>query len=223
MATVIGGPWPEHLNSPANTCYQTRPVMTMTSSLVTTHWGRVRLVRRTCYPALAWLIQFRACAMPSVPVPPIMSLWGFSGGGARTPARSVCLVTLSPSEAGPGRFGRQASVTDICHAMPSGHVRAPHSRFRANLGQPSAPNKRLAIVYRFSVTMGAGDVTASMLSAPKQLHHAPRKSHFLDADQTMPRACRCGIACGSALGTAVRTDPGACIACALHSGAFPHA
>ena len=34
------------------------------------------------------------------------------------PARSVCLVTLSLSEAGPGRFGRQASVTDICHAMP---------------------------------------------------------------------------------------------------------
>ena len=33
------------------------------------------------------------------------------------PARSVCLVTLSPSEAGPGRFGRQASVTDIYHAM----------------------------------------------------------------------------------------------------------
>ena len=36
----------------------------------------------------------------------------------RMPARSVCLVTLSPSEAGPGRFGRQASVTDIYHAMP---------------------------------------------------------------------------------------------------------
>ena len=32
MATVIGGLWPEHLNSPANTYYQTRPVMTMTSS-----------------------------------------------------------------------------------------------------------------------------------------------------------------------------------------------
>ena len=42
------------------------------------------------------------------------------------PARSVCLVTLSLSEAGPGRFGRQASVTDIymyhtipCHALPA--------------------------------------------------------------------------------------------------------
>ena len=35
------------------------------------------------------------------------------------PARSVCLVTLSLSEAGPGRFGRQVSVTDLpCHAMP---------------------------------------------------------------------------------------------------------
>ena len=36
----------------------------------------------------------------------------------------------------------------------------------------------------------------------------------LDADQTMPRACRCGIACGSALaiGVVVRADPSACIA-----------
>ena len=33
------------------------------------------------------------------------------------PARSVCLVTLSLSEAGPGRFGGQVSVTDIYH-MP---------------------------------------------------------------------------------------------------------
>ena len=32
------------------------------------------------------------------------------------PARSVCLVTLSLSEAGPGRFGGQVSVTDIYHA-----------------------------------------------------------------------------------------------------------
>ena len=34
------------------------------------------------------------------------------------PARSVCLVTLSLSEAGPGRFGGQVSVTDIYHTMP---------------------------------------------------------------------------------------------------------
>ena len=49
------------------------------------------------------------------------------------------------------------------------------------------------------------------------------KRNFLDADQTMPRACRCGIACGSALGIVVRTYPSACIACALHPGArgFP--
>ena len=42
---------------------------------------------------------------------------GFSGGGGRMPARSVCLVALSPSEAGPGRFGRQASVIGIYHAI----------------------------------------------------------------------------------------------------------
>ena len=47
------------------------------------------------------------------------------------PARSVCLVvhlhrplpyhtivTLSLSEAGPGRFSRQVSVTDIYHTIP---------------------------------------------------------------------------------------------------------
>ena len=34
------------------------------------------------------------------------------------PARSVCLVTLSLSEAGPGRFGCQVSVTDIYHTIP---------------------------------------------------------------------------------------------------------
>ena len=34
------------------------------------------------------------------------------------PARSVCLVTLSLSEAGPGRLGRQVSVTDIYDTIP---------------------------------------------------------------------------------------------------------
>ena len=34
------------------------------------------------------------------------------------PARSVCLVTLPLSEAGPRRFGGQASVTDIYHTIP---------------------------------------------------------------------------------------------------------
>ena len=34
------------------------------------------------------------------------------------PARSLCLVTLSLSEAGPGHFGGQVSVTDIYHAIP---------------------------------------------------------------------------------------------------------
>ena len=34
------------------------------------------------------------------------------------PTRSVCLVALSLSEAGPGRFGRQVSVIDIYHTIP---------------------------------------------------------------------------------------------------------
>ena len=43
------------------------------------------------------------------------------------PARSVCLVTLSLSEAGPGRFGGQVSVTDIYHTIPY-HVRVAEPR-----------------------------------------------------------------------------------------------
>ena len=34
------------------------------------------------------------------------------------PARSVCLVTLPLSEAGPGRFGGQVPATDIYHTIP---------------------------------------------------------------------------------------------------------
>ena len=37
------------------------------------------------------------------------------------PARSVCLVTLSLSEAGSGRFGGQISVTDIYHTHHHHH------------------------------------------------------------------------------------------------------
>ena len=50
---------------------------------------------------------------------------GFDAGLDTGAARSVCLVTLSLSEAGPGRFGRQASVTDIYHAMPCHAGRVP--------------------------------------------------------------------------------------------------
>ena len=41
-----------------------------------------------------------------------------TGGWARMPARSVCLVTLSLSVAGPGRFGGQSSFADIYHTIP---------------------------------------------------------------------------------------------------------
>ena len=41
------------------------------------------------------------------------------------PARSVCLVALSLSEAGPGRFGGQVSVMDIYHTIP---YQSPPSR-----------------------------------------------------------------------------------------------
>ena len=51
------------------------------------------------------------------------------------PARSVCLVTLSLSEAGPGRFGRQVSVTDIYHTIPY-HTGGPSEQFATNYPVP---------------------------------------------------------------------------------------
>ena len=48
------------------------------------------------------------------------------------PARSVCLVTLSLSEAGPGRFGGQVSVTDIYHTIPYHTIPYRHA-FRSSL------------------------------------------------------------------------------------------
>ena len=38
-------------------------------------------------------------------------------GWAHMPARSVCLVTLSLPKAGPGRFGRKPSSTDVYHTI----------------------------------------------------------------------------------------------------------
>ena len=51
------------------------------------------------------------------------------------PARSVCLVTLSLSEAGPGRFGCQPSLTDIYHIIPYHGMCCPgHTRMRPVFG-----------------------------------------------------------------------------------------
>ena len=118
MATVIGGPWPEHLNSPANTYYQTRPVMTMTSSLVTTHWGRVPSVHRTCYPALAWPIKLLAYAMPSVPVPPIMLLTDVVPRCRLLAAHGLtsCLSARTQPLTATGAPSQTSTMP--CHAMP---------------------------------------------------------------------------------------------------------
>ena len=58
------------------------------------------------------------------------------------PARSVCLVTLSPSEAGPGRFGRQASVADIYHTTMPCH--AMHQPARPIMGRAQQFSKGLS-------------------------------------------------------------------------------
>ena len=67
LSSVYRGP--VHLNSPANAYYQARPVITMTASLLTTHWGRVPSVHGIYYPVLAWSIKLLAYAMPSFPCP----------------------------------------------------------------------------------------------------------------------------------------------------------
>ena len=54
------------------------------------------------------------------------------------PARSVCLVTLSLSEAGPGRFGRQVSVTDIYHTIPYHAHAIPYHTMRKLLSSSSS-------------------------------------------------------------------------------------
>ena len=58
------------------------------------------------------------------------------------PARSVCLVTLSLSEAGPGRFGRQVSVTEIYHTMPypAAHASRPLVHLRRPLPYHAIPS-----------------------------------------------------------------------------------
>ena len=85
------------------------------------HWGRVPSVHGMYYPVLAWSIQLLAYAMPSVPVPPIMSLtWGFSGGGARVPARSVLPSDIVPVRSWT-RTLRRPGIRHRhlpCHAMP---------------------------------------------------------------------------------------------------------
>ena len=115
MATVIGGLWPEHLNSPANTYYQTRPVITMTSSLVTTHWGRFRLVHRIYYPVLAWPINLQAYAMPSVP--PIILLTDMvPRNGCRLLAAHG--LTSCPIGEDPAAHGHWCAFTDLYHTIP---------------------------------------------------------------------------------------------------------
>ena len=111
--------WPcAHLHNPANTYYQARPVITIAPSLVTRHWCRVPSVHGTYYPVLAWSIQLRAYAMPSVPVPPIMLLTDMvtrcrllTAHGARS-----CLSVRTQPLTATGAPSQTSTMP--CHAMP---------------------------------------------------------------------------------------------------------
>ena len=94
------------------------------------------------------------------------------------PARSVCLATLSPSEAGPGRFGGQASVTGIYHTTtipyhgasivvkmatdsPCGGASMVCVRRQRRLWQPMAPHRRMAPVGTLDTIATAYGVAAT--------------------------------------------------------------
>ena len=49
----------------------------------------------------------------------------------------------------------------------------PRRRYNTHSRQPSALGKRLSVFCSIGYAMVSCDVTVSMLSAPKQLHHAP--------------------------------------------------
>ena len=66
------------------------------------------------------------------------------------PARSVCLVALSLSEAGPGRFGRQVSVIDIYHTIPH-HTTPYHVPFDGSAAR--YPSQTSTIPYHTMVVL----------------------------------------------------------------------
>ena len=124
------------LNGLVNAHYQARPVMTMTSSLMTTRGGRVPSVHGPRYPASAWLIQLRAYAMPSVPVPPIMSLTDMIARcrplAAHTGARSCPSVRTQPLTA---TSAPSWTSTMPCHATGAAPwVVAPWEQGPSHLG-----------------------------------------------------------------------------------------
>ena len=87
----------------------------MTSSLMTTHWGRVPSVHRTCYPVLARPINSRAYAVPSVPVPPDHVT---DGHGSPMQTTGCTWPYVVPIGEDPAAHGHWCTFTDLCHAMP---------------------------------------------------------------------------------------------------------
>ena len=117
MATVIGGPWPEHLNSPANTYYQTRPVITMTSSDDDTlghgsfgTWDILPSTRRWTQTE-----RFHANAMPSVPVLPDYITNGY---GYPKQTTSCTWPYVVPIGEDPAAHGHWCAFTDLYHTIP---------------------------------------------------------------------------------------------------------
>ena len=149
---------PAHPNSPANTYCQTRPVTTMTASLLTTRWGRVPSVRRMCYPARAWPIKLLACAVPSFPCPRshatnigFLGRWGTYACPQCLSSDIVPIRSWTRTLRPPGIRRRHLP----CHTMPSLH--AALLRTTPSLNQvlkacsstvPTGTRRRSATVHR---------------------------------------------------------------------------
>ena len=99
-----------------NVTYMLNTVCSANVRMATRHWGRVPSVHGMYYPASAWLIQLRAYAMPSVPVPPITLLTDvvarcrlLAAHGARS-----CLCIGED----PAAHGHWCTFTDLYHTIP---------------------------------------------------------------------------------------------------------
>ena len=68
------------------------------------------------------------------------------------PARSVCLVALSLSEAGPGRFGRQVSIIDIYHTTIPYHSHTSSTTWASSSTTMSATTNATAITSATTTT-----------------------------------------------------------------------
>ena len=118
MATLVGGPWPEHLNSPANTYYQSPPSDNNDTFSGDDTLGQGSFGTQDVLPSTRrWTQaeQFRANAMPSVPVPPDYIT---NGHGFPMQTTSCTWPYVVPVGEDPAAHGHWCTFTDLYHTIP---------------------------------------------------------------------------------------------------------